>query len=121
MKGSLGILMIVMILGGVKTALKEKVFLISKADTNLDTYDSLDYSNSILRDMRDEYVDQSNIAIMNNEFIHFFVHNKNSCIDHITTNCPDNLSYTIIIPQVNLDHSGLETIFKSKKLLIHSK
>ena len=80
-------------------------------DNNLNTHDSSNYDDrAYLRHMRDdwyEYLDNKEMAILNNEFTRFSSCSDNSCIDHFTSNSPNNLFNVTTIPIIFSDHAGL--------------
>ena len=87
-------------------------------DDNINTLSSADFSNRVhIRDMKESlesFVNDNNIAILNEEPTRFLSGVDPSCIDHITTNCPEIFFNTNTIKTNISDHCCLVTNYKKK-------
>ena len=82
-----------------QTAINEGKDVWTLMDDNINTLPSEDFNNRVyLRDMKESFenfINDNNIAIHNEEPTSFFSGVDPSCIDHITTNCPEIFSIPI--------------------------
>ena len=67
------------------------------------------------------FLNDNNIAILNDEPTRFFSGVDPSCIDHITTNCPEKFYNTNTIKNNISDHCFLVTNYKNKKITYKPK
>ena len=89
-------------------------------DDNINTLPNADFSNrAYLSDMKEifeNFLNDNNIAMLNYEPTRFLSGVDPSCIDHITTNCPDKFFNTNTIKSKISDHCLLVTNYKNKKI-----
>ena len=89
-------------------------------DDNLNTLPNADFTGrGHIRDMIDHYesfLNDHNLVTMNEEATRFCSGTEPSCIDHITTNCPDKLFNINTVKSIFSDHCGLVGNFKNKNM-----
>ena len=82
-----------------KLAIEEGKDIVTLMDDNINTLTNADFGNRAhIKDMKesfDNFINDNNIAVLNDEPTHFMSGVDPSCIDHITTNCPEKCFKTI--------------------------
>ena len=108
-----------------KIAVDEGKDICTFMDDNINTLPYADYSNRMhIRDMKESlesFANDNNIAILNDEPTRFLSGVDPSCIDHITTNCPEKFYNTNTIKTTISDHCCLVTNYKNKKIKYQPK
>ena len=89
-------------------------------DDNLNTLPNADFTGrGHIRDMIDHYesfLNDNNLVTMNEEATRYCSGTEPSCIDHITTNCPDKLFNINTVKSIFSDHCCLVGNFKNKNM-----
>ena len=99
-------------------ALKEGKDIITLMDDNINTLPNADFQNRVfLRDMKDNsnnFLNANNIAILNDEPTRFSNGVDPSCIDHLTSTCPE-IFFNVNTIKTNIsDHCCLVANYKNK-------
>ena len=106
-------------------ALNEGKDICTLMDDNINTLFNADLSNRThILDMKESFENFSNdnnIAFLNDEPTRFISGCDPSCIDHLTTNCPDKFFNTNTVKTNISDHCCLVSNYKNKKIKYHPK
>ena len=106
-------------------ALSEKINTIILMDDNIDT--SLNakhnkkYKITELYDLRLSHINNHNITQHNNDNTRYVSHQPPSCIDHIYSNCPNNISNIATNRNIFSDHCTVTGQYHSKEILYQPK
>ena len=106
-------------------ALKEGKDVCTLMDANINTLFNADLSNRIyIRDMKEcleTFINDNNLAFLNDEPTRFISGVDPSCIDHIITNCPEKFFNTNTVKTNISDHCCLVSNYKNKKIKYQPK
>ena len=106
-------------------ALSENKDIITMMDDNLNSLPSADFvGRGYLKDMIDHYesfLNSNNLVTMNKEATRFCSGVEPSCIDHVTTNCPDKIYNINTVKSIFSDHCCIVFNYKNKQLVYKPK
>ena len=87
-------------------------------DDNINTLENADFTNrQYIKDMKDNLYDFTNdndITIHNDKPTRHMTNTEPSCIDHITSNCPDNIYNLKTHLTTSSDHCSLTFTYSTK-------
>ena len=101
------------------TALAEKNHTIVLMDDNIDTSLNANHNKKYkimdLSDLRSNHINTNDITQHNFDFTRYASHQPPSCIDHIYSNCPNNMTNISTDRNIFSDHCTITGQFNSKK------
>lgn len=97
--------------------------IIIVGDDNIDTLNSNNFHNTFknheLKDIRDNFLINNNLVSHHNKPT-FFRKGKQSCLDHLYTNCPSKVKNVTIEKDIISDHKLVTFTYNNKKLSLNA-